>query len=186
VQVPLRNCHETNYKLSAVDHHQKFCCSFFWLSPGFPGYLTVWLVAVNLFALAYCWKDFGQSNIWYWLDFVVFRMATMECVEQMFWLVETEQEVEQDHAQMDRVASASMKMKKFAMWLNVQVRKQIATNIFTLSNTISFWTSIIVAEKLILRFFWIHAFWINHSYSKVVAIFIRERTWLSIHFNLKN
>ena len=30
-------------------------------------------------------------------------------------LVETEQEVEQDHAQMDRVALASMKIRKFAM-----------------------------------------------------------------------
>ena len=55
-------------------------------------------------------------------------------------LVETEQEEEQDHAQMDRVALASMKTEKYAMWLNVPVRKQIATNMFALSNTIFYCT----------------------------------------------
>ena len=52
-------------------------------------------------------------------------------------LVEMEHEEEQDHAQMDRVALAWMKTQKRAMWLNVPVRQQIATNMFTLSNTMS-------------------------------------------------
>jgi len=39
-------------------------------------------------------------------------------------LVETEQEEEQDHAQMDPVALALVKIQKYAMWLNVQVYKE--------------------------------------------------------------
>jgi len=50
-------------------------------------------------------------------------------------LVETEQEEEQDHAQTDRVALAWMKTQKRALWRNVPVRKQKATNMFSLSNT---------------------------------------------------
>jgi len=50
-------------------------------------------------------------------------------------LAETEQQEEQDHAQMDRVALAWMKTQKRALWLNVPVRKQIAANMFPLSNT---------------------------------------------------
>ena len=68
-------------------------------------------------------------------------------------LVEAVEEEEQDHAQMDRVALAWMKTQKRALWLNVPVRKQIATNIFTLSNTMYCWTSIVEATKLIMLYF---------------------------------